>query len=487
MRKRLEDLLILDCIESVIGSTDLFIDELVFDSRKAVDGSLFFAIPGTTVDGHQFIDSVIAAGCSCIVAQKKVNVPEHVTVIYTSNSAKLLALMADRFYDSPSQKLNLVGITGTNGKTTTTTLLFNVFRALGKSCGLLSTVVNKINDREIPSTHTTPDPVALNALLAQMVDEGCTHCFMEVSSHAVDQHRVSGLHFKGGVFTNITHDHLDYHKTFANYIQAKKGFFDQLEKEAFALTNVDDRNGSVMVQNTGAKVHSFALKSPADFRAKVIENQFSGLVLTIDGVEVWTRLIGDFNAYNLLAVYGVCRLLNEDQTAVLTAISQLESVEGRFQYLRSVSGITAIIDYAHTPDALENVLKTIDNIRTGKETVITIVGCGGDRDKEKRPKMASIACHWSNQVVLTSDNPRSENPQSIIDQMWEGVDEKYAMKTLAILDRLQAIKTAVALAKPGDIILIAGKGHEKYQEINGVKLPFDDKAITQDMFNQLHA
>jgi UDP-N-acetylmuramoyl-L-alanyl-D-glutamate--2,6-diaminopimelate ligase len=393
--------------------------------------------------------------------------------------------MADRFYSSPSKQLKLIGVTGTNGKTTTTTLLFNVFRTMGKSCGLLSTVVNKINDREIPSTHTTPDPVSLNALLAEMVAEGCTHCFMEVSSHAVDQHRVTGLHFTGGVFTNITHDHLDYHKTFANYIKAKKGFFDQLPKNAFALVNADDKNGSVMLQNSSADRHTYALRSPADYRAKVIENQFSGLVLQLDGVEVWTKLIGDFNAYNLLAVYGVCRLLGEDQTEVLTAISRLESVEGRFQYLNSDSGITAIIDYAHTPDALENVLKTIQNIRKGSSSVITVVGCGGDRDKDKRPKMAAIAAVKSDQVILTSDNPRSEDPQDIIDQMMNGIELSEQVKTLSIVDRKQAIKTAIALAKSGDIILIAGKGHEKYQEIKGVKHPFDDKALANELFHQL--
>jgi UDP-N-acetylmuramoyl-L-alanyl-D-glutamate--2,6-diaminopimelate ligase len=393
--------------------------------------------------------------------------------------------MADRFYSSPSKQLKLIGVTGTNGKTTTTTLLFNVFRTMGKSCGLLSTVVNKINDREIPSTHTTPDPVSLNALLAEMVAEGCTHCFMEVSSHAVDQHRVTGLHFTGGVFTNITHDHLDYHKTFANYIKAKKGFFDALPKHAFALVNADDKNGSVMLQNSSAERHTYALRSPADYRAKVIENQFSGLVLQLDGVEVWTKLIGDFNAYNLLAVYGVCRLLGEDQTEVLTAISNLDSVEGRFQYLNSDTGITAIVDYAHTPDALENVLKTIQNIRKGSSSVITVVGCGGDRDKDKRPKMAAIAAVKSDQVILTSDNPRSEDPQDIIDQMMNGIELNEQVKTLSIVDRKQAIKTAIVLAKSGDIILIAGKGHEKYQEIKGVKHPFDDKALANELFHQL--
>ena len=485
MKRQLEDILVKEGITSIEGSTALPIDQLVFDSRKAVKGSVFFAINGTATDGHNFIPQVIEAGCECIVSERPVGAPAGVTVIHTVNSAESLARMADRFYSSPSKQLKLIGVTGTNGKTTTTTLLFNVFRTMGKSCGLLSTVVNKINDREIPSTHTTPDPVSLNALLAEMVAEGCTHCFMEVSSHAVDQHRVTGLHFTGGVFTNITHDHLDYHKTFANYIKAKKGFFDQLPKNAFALVNADDKNGSVMLQNSSADRHTYALRSPADYRAKVIENQFSGLVLQLDGVEVWTKLIGDFNAYNLLAVYGVCRLLGEDQTEVLTAISRLESVEGRFQYLNSDSGITAIIDYAHTPDALENVLKTIQNIRKGSSSVITVVGCGGDRDKDKRPKMAAIAAVKSDQVILTSDNPRSEDPQDIIDQMMNGIELSEQVKTLSIVDRKQAIKTAIALAKSGDIILIAGKGHEKYQEIKGVKHPFDDKALANELFHQL--
>lgn len=485
MMRRLEDILVREHITSIKGNTDLEVNQLVFDSRNAGKGTVFFAIQGTSTDGHLYIPQVIEAGCQCIVTQNDIEVPTGVTVIKTTNSAELLAHMADRFYDSPSKDLILVGVTGTNGKTTTTTLLFNLFRTMGKSCGLLSTVVNKINDREIPSTHTTPDPVALNALLAEMVEVGCTHCFMEVSSHAVDQHRVSGLHFTGGVFSNITHDHLDYHKTFANYIKAKKGFFDQLPKGAFALVNADDKNGSVMLQNTIANRYTYALKSPADYRAKVLENQFSGLVLNLDGVEVWTKLIGDFNAYNLLAVYAVSRILGEDQTTVLTAISRLESVEGRFQYLTSEKGITAIVDYAHTPDALENVLKTIQNIRKGGASIITVVGCGGDRDKDKRPKMAAIASEKSNQVIITSDNPRSEDPQEIIDQMMVGIQPDDYAKTLSIVDRKQAIKTAIALAKEGDIILIAGKGHEKYQEIKGVKHPFDDKALAKELFHQL--
>jgi UDP-N-acetylmuramoyl-L-alanyl-D-glutamate--2,6-diaminopimelate ligase len=475
-----------DCvILNQSGSLDMPISELVFDSRKAKEGTAFFAIKGSTVDGHNFIPNVVEAGCKVIIAEEAVNVPSDVTLIVTDNSSKSLALMANRFYDEPSKKLKLVGVTGTNGKTTTTTLLFNLYTKLGFHCGLLSTVVNKIGSQNIASTHTTPDPVSLNALLAEMVEDGCSHCFMEVSSHAVHQHRVTGLTFIGGVFTNITHDHLDYHKTFSEYIKVKKTFFDNLDENSFALTNVDDKNGMVMLQNTKAEKHSYSLKSPADFKAKVMENQFSGLVLSINGVELWTRLIGDFNAYNLLAVYGVSQLLGEDSTEVMTVLSNLESVEGRFQYFQSTSGITAIVDYAHTPDALENVLKTIANIRTKNETVYTVVGCGGDRDKAKRPKMAAIACEMSDKVILTSDNPRSEDPQVILDEMMAGVEGQHFKKTLSILDREQAIKTAVAMAEKGDIILIAGKGHEKYQDIKGVKHDFDDMQITIDLFKKL--
>jgi UDP-N-acetylmuramoyl-L-alanyl-D-glutamate--2,6-diaminopimelate ligase len=467
------------------GSSDAQISELVFDSRKATEGTAFFAIKGSLVDGHDFIQAVIDTGCKVVFADHAIEVPNDVTLIVTENTSKSLALAATNFYNHPSKKLKLVGVTGTNGKTTTTTLLFNLYTKLGFHCGLLSTVVNKIGNQAIPSTHTTPDPVSLNALLARMVEDGCSHCFMEVSSHAVHQHRVTGLDFAGGVFTNITHDHLDYHKTFAEYINVKKAFFDHLSADAFALTNVDDKNGMVMLQNTKAVKHSFALKSPADFKAKVIENQFSGLVLNMNGVELWTRLIGDFNAYNLLAVFAVSQLLGEDTTEVMTVLSNLESVEGRFEYFQTNSGITAIVDYAHTPDALENVLKTIANIRTKNETVYTVVGCGGDRDKTKRPKMAAIACEMSDKVILTSDNPRSEDPAVILDEMMEGVEGQYFKKTLSILDREQAIKTAVSMAEKGDIILIAGKGHEKYQEIKGIKHNFDDMQITIELFKKL--
>ena len=467
------------------GSSDEQISELVFDSRKAKEGTAFFAIKGSAVDGHDFIPAVIASGCKVVFADHAIEVPADVTLIVTENTSKSLALAATNFFNHPSKNLKLVGVTGTNGKTTTTTLLYNLYTKLGFHCGLLSTVVNKIGNQAIASTHTTPDPVSLNALLAQMVEDGCSHCFMEVSSHAVHQHRVTGLDFAGGVFTNITHDHLDYHKTFAEYINVKKAFFDHLSEDAFALTNVDDKNGMVMLQNTKAEKHTYALKSPADFKVKVIENQFSGLVLNMNGVELWTRLIGDFNAYNLLAVFAVSQLLGEDTTEVMTVLSNLESVEGRFEYFQTTSGITAIVDYAHTPDALENVLKTIANIRTKNETVFTVVGCGGDRDKAKRPQMAAIACEMSDKVILTSDNPRSEDPAVILDEMMEGVEGQHFKKTLSILDREQAIKTAVSMAEKGDIILIAGKGHEKYQEIKGVKHDFDDMQITIELFKKL--
>jgi len=483
--KNLKDILYSVTLTSVKGITDVNVNAIVFDSRKANENSIFVAIKGTAVDGHDFISSVIEKGCKIIVAEQEVEVSDEVTLIVTDNTQKALAIMATNFFDHPSAKLKLVGVTGTNGKTTTTTLLYNLFSKLGHKCGLLSTVVNKIGDKDIISTHTTPDPVALNELLNQMVEEGCTHCFMEVSSHAVHQHRITGLKFTGGVFTNITHDHLDYHKTFQEYIRVKKTFFDNLLADAFSLVNVDDKNGMVMLQNTKASKYSFALKSPADFKVKVLENQFSGLVLNLCGTEVWSRLIGDFNAYNLVAVYAVSELLGEEKLEVLTVLSNLESVEGRFQYTTSEKGITAIVDYAHTPDALENVLKTIDNIRTKNETVYTVVGCGGDRDKAKRPKMAGIACEMSDKVIITSDNPRSEDPKVIIEEMMEGVEGLHFKKTLSIEDREQAIKTAVSMAEKGDIILIAGKGHEKYQEIKGVKHHFDDMETVTNLFKKL--
>ena len=469
----------------VQGNLEQEISELVFDSRKASAESVFFAIVGSTNNGHDYIQSVYENGCRVFVVQETTSLPTDATIIKVVNTSEALGLMACAFYDYPSQDLKLVGITGTNGKTTTTTLLHKLFTELGFKCGLISTVVNKIGTTEIQSTHTTPDPINLNALLSKMVAEGCTYCFMEVSSHAVHQHRITGLEFVGAGFTNITHDHLDYHKTFAEYIRVKKAFFDGLGKEAFALVNSDDKNGMVMLQNTAAKKVTFALKTPADFKGKVIENELTGLIMTINNTEVYSRLVGDFNAYNLLVVFGVSQLLGMDELEVLRIISNLESVEGRFQYVRSNTGITAIVDYAHTPDALENVLKTINGIRKGTQKVITLVGCGGDRDKIKRPKMAQIACDLSTQAILTSDNPRTENPQTILEEMEAGLNEEQQTKAITIQDRKQAIKTAISLANAGDILLIAGKGHEKYQDIMGIKHDFDDLKITEELFNQL--
>lgn len=468
-----------------IGPAEVTVSALVSDSRKALAGTLFIAVKGTKVDAHDFIPQVLAQGCTTLVLEKNVEVPSNVTILLVPDTSKALGELAHAFYDYPSQSLQLVGVTGTNGKTTTTTLLHDLYTGLGYKVGLISTVVNLIGKETIPSTHTTPDPIALNALLADMVIQGCSYCFMEVSSHSVVQNRIAGLVFKGAAFTNITHDHLDYHGTFKAYIEAKKAFFDGLSKEAFALVNADDKNGMVMVQNTKAKISTFGLKTHSDFKVKVLENSFNGLLLTVNGIELWTRLIGDFNAYNIATVYGISQLLGSDSTEVLTVLSRLESVDGRFQFTKSETDITAIVDYAHTPDALENVLKTIENIRTRNEQVITVVGCGGDRDALKRPEMARIACELSNKVILTSDNPRTEDPAEILKQMEAGVGAHQTMKVLSILDRDQAIKTAVSLAQPKDIILIAGKGHEKYQEINGVKHPFDDFDVVKNYFTKL--
>ena len=484
--KLLSDILLTVKTDGVFGSLNRMIDSLIFDSRMANPSSVFFAIKGSSVDGHLFIKHAYDNGCRVFVVQSEIPDLSDSTIIKTSDTSSLLALMSCNFYDNPSSKLKLIGITGTNGKTTCTSLLYKLFSDLGHKCGLISTVVNKIGETKIEATHTTPDPISLNRLLAQMVNENCTHCFMEVSSHAIHQNRVLGLKFCGGVFTNITHDHLDYHTTFSEYVRVKKLFFDLLPASSFALVNTDDKNGLVMLQNTTASKHTFALKTPSDFKGKVMENEFSGLVLKINGKELYSRLVGEFNAYNLLAVYGVSLLLGEDELAVLRAMSLLESVEGRFQYQQSQKGITAIIDYAHTPDALENVLETISSIRKGEAKVITVIGCGGDRDTAKRPLMAKIACKKSNNVILTSDNPRTEDPASILLDMEDGLDDIQKQKAVSILDRMQAIKTAILLAVSGDIILIAGKGHEKYQEIMGVRHDFDDLEITKNMFNQLN-
>lgn len=483
--KLLKDILYKAGIENVIGSTDIPVENITFDSRDIVNGSLFIAIKGTKTDGHEFINMAIDSGAIAIVCE---TIPEvysnKVSFVIVKNSSEALGWIASNFYNNPSSKLKLIGITGTNGKTTTVTLLHKLFREMGFNAGLLSTVCNKINDEVITSTHTTPDAIQLNALLARMVYEGCTYCFMEVSSHAIAQNRIAGIDFTGAIFSNITHDHLDYHKTFKDYISAKKKFFDMLGSSAFALTNADDRNGKVMLQNTKASKYYYGLKNPADFKAKIIENRFSGLQLAIDNIDVWFKLVGNFNAYNLLAIYSAAVLLGVNKPEVLQVLSKLEAVEGRFDYIRSGEGIIAIIDYAHTPDALSNVLNTIASVREGIEEVITVVGCGGDRDNSKRPIMAQIACDNSNKVILTSDNPRSEDPEIIIEEMMKGVDIISRKKVLSIINRKEAIKTASSLAKPGDIILIAGKGHEKYQEIKGIKYPFDDKQIIKEIFEQ---
>jgi len=480
--KLLKELLYKSGLTEVYGTTESGITEVCFDSRKAKAGALFVATRGTQSDGHRFINDVIEKGCTSIVCEEIPGERKNdVTYVVVKDSAAALSIIAANFFDNPSENLKLVGVTGTNGKTTTTTLLYQLFRKSGNGVGLLSTVKNKINEEEIPATHTTPDPVQLNALLARMVEAGCAYCFMEVSSHAVAQKRIAGLKFAGGVFTNLTHDHLDYHKTFEEYLKAKKAFFDGLSEEAFALTNTDDKNGMVMLQNTHARKYTYSLKSMSDYKCRLIENHFEGLILNIDGHEVLCRLVGSFNAYNLTAAYATAVLLGENKLDVLTRLSSLDPVEGRFDYLTSKKKIVGVVDYAHTPDALENVLKTIHDVsRQGR--VITVVGCGGDRDSGKRPVMAKIACDMSDKVILTSDNPRSEDPGEIIRAMEKGIGIGEARKALSIVDRKEAIKTAVSIAQPGDVILVAGKGHEKYQEIKGVRTPFDDKEVLSEMF-----
>ncbi len=482
--KLLKDILYRVGLIEVVGSTNVAISSIHFDSRKIQKDYLFIATRGTLNDGHKYINDTISKGAIAIVCEEFPEViNNNITYIKVKDSSLALGIISSNYYDNPSEKIKLVGVTGTNGKTTTATLLFNLFKKLNYKVGLLSTVKNQINNEELASTHTTPDAIELNALLNEMIKKGCTHCFMEVSSHAIVQNRIAGISFVGAVFTNITHDHLDYHKTFEEYIKAKKGFFDSLPNGSFALTNKDDKNGMLMLQNTKATKKSYSLRGLADYKCKVVENQFSGLHLNIDNQEVWTKLIGSFNAYNLLAVYATALLLKEDKTNVLTTLSLLGAVEGRFQYIRTDGGIVGIVDYAHTPDALINVLRTIGDIRTGNEKVITVVGCGGDRDVTKRPMMAKIACDLSDKVILTSDNPRSEVPEQIIKEMQKGVDAVNYRKTISIADRSEAIKTACSFAKQGDIVLIAGKGHEKYQEINGVKFPFDDLKVLQENLN----
>lgn len=485
MSKSLKDLLESVDFELIQGDLEVTVNALVFDSRKVQFGDCFFAIKGTQVDGHNFIDKAIQDGASAIVCESiPDNLLEGAVYLKVSSVASAMGKMAASFYGHPSKKLALVGVTGTNGKTTTVTLLHQLYRKLGYRTGLISTVVNKIDDQEIASTHTTPDSISINVLLNQMLQEGCTHCFMEVSSHSVVQHRVSGLTFKGGIFTNISHDHLDYHKTFTEYIKAKRGFFNLLPKNAFALSNRDDKNGEVMLQETAADKYYYALKTEADYKAKILENSFEGLALKINGHELWSPFIGKFNAYNLCAVFGAATLLGEDELEVLTQISNLEQVSGRFQYLKE-SQRTGIVDYAHTPDALENVLQTIKGIRTGNEKVITVVGCGGDRDKTKRPIMAAIAAELSDKVVLTSDNPRTEDPEVIIHEMKAGVPVERRSKVLSITQRREAIRTATHISEAGDIILIAGKGHETYQDVNGTKTHFDDMEEIHNALNEL--
>lgn len=479
--KLLSDILYKCELLSITGSTDIKVKDLAHDSRKVTDGTLFIALSGLSVDGHDFISSAEKNGAVAVLCS---TMPEalspDVTYVKVADTQVAMARIAANFFDNPSEKLTIVGVTGTNGKTTIATLLYNLYSKSGIKCGLVSTISNRIGEDEVPAAFTTPDSIALNELFARMVEQNCRYCFMEVSSHAIHQKRVEGINFAGGIFTNLTHDHLDYHKTFKDYLTAKKSFFDQLGKKAFALTNSDDKNGQVMLQNTTARKYSYGLKNMADYRGKVIENLLSGLVLHVDGKEVYCRLVGEFNAANLMAIYACTRLLGMESDASLTALTALEPVEGRFDFFISENNVTGIVDYAHTPDALENVLKTIQNLRKGTEKVITVIGCGGNRDAEKRPAMAAIAANFSDKVILTSDNPRFEEPEAIINDMQKGIELTAVKKILVIENRKEAIKTAAALASPGDVLLVAGKGHEKYQEIKGVKYPFDDKLILKE-------
>lgn len=470
----------------VFGSLDKQVSFLTLDSREVKKDAMFFAVKGTSTDAHQYIPNVIEMGASVIVCStlpKDLN--SDVTYLLVEDVQQSCGFLASEYYETPSKHFKLVGVTGTNGKTTCTSILYHLFTSLGYQCGLISTVEYIIGTQKYNSTHTTPDPIKLNFLMSQMVEAGCEYCFMEVSSHAIVQGRINGLLFDGGVFTNITHDHLDYHKTFANYIQAKKGFFDMLPNDAFALTNKDDKNGSVMLQNTKANKYSYALKTMADFNCKIIESDFDGLLLKIDQIEAWYNLVGKFNAYNLLAAYSVAFLLGEEREVIIQHLSKQNRVNGRFEIYKSSTGVVAIVDYAHTPDALENVLDTINNIRSQNEKLISILGCGGNRDKEKRPEMGRIAAQKSNKVILTSDNPRTEDPQQIIEEMMLGIHASDYKKILKISDRKEAIRAGIMLCKKGDLILVAGKGHETYQEINGVKHPFDDRIIIQELFKEI--
>jgi UDP-N-acetylmuramoyl-L-alanyl-D-glutamate--2,6-diaminopimelate ligase len=484
--KILKDILYKVSVNTIYGDTNLEISQIDFDSRAVIEGSLFVAQKGVSVDGHLFIDKAIGLGATSVICEilpeKK---QENITFIQVDDSNTSLAIIASNFYDNPSSKLKLIGVTGTNGKTTIASLLYQLYKKAGFKVGLLSTVQILVDTIVYESTHTTPDSVTINNYLNQMVIQGVTHCFMEVSSHGIHQKRTAGLDFSGGIFTNLSHDHLDYHNSFASYRDVKKTFFDSLPKTAFAITNLDDKNGAVMLQNTKAKKRTYALKTLADYKAKIIEKSFSGTLLSINGIEVWTKLIGNFNAYNLVAIIGAAYEMGMDKLEALTIVSQLESVNGRFEHFVSDSGVIAIIDYAHTPDALKNVLETINDIKTDNEKLITVVGCGGNRDKTKRPKMAHIASQLSTQSIFTSDNPRTENPETILEEMEVGVSEENLIKVITISDRRQAIKTACKFSEAGDILLIAGKGHENYQEINGEQFYFDDLVEVKKYFNLL--
>jgi UDP-N-acetylmuramoyl-L-alanyl-D-glutamate--2,6-diaminopimelate ligase len=484
--QELKDILYKVTINAVVGSTSVKVNAVHFDSRRISNNDVFVAIKGSVSDGHQFIDIAIESGAVAVVCEMLPdNLQNGITYIEVENASSALAFMAANYYKNPSENLKLVGVTGTNGKTTVATLLYQLFKKAGYKVGLLSTVKIMVDEKEYKATHTTPDSLTINRYLSLMNDEGVEFCFMEVSSHGIHQNRTEGLHFEGGIFTNLSHDHLDYHDTFAEYRDVKKSFFDTLPSKAFALVNMDDKNGLVMLQNTKATKYTYALKSYADYKAHILENQLSGLLLKINDNEVWTRLIGNFNAYNIIAIYATAELLGLEKVENLRLISELESVAGRFQYVISDEKITAIVDYAHTPDALQNVLETINSIRTKNEELITIVGCGGDRDKSKRPKMGHIASALSTKVIFTSDNPRSEVPETIIEEIEKGVEPQNFKKTLSIVDRKQAIKTACQMAQANDIILIAGKGHETYQEIKGERFDFDDYKIVQEFLKQL--
>lgn len=485
--RNVKDILYGVSLESVTGTTDHQILSITTDSRLANENSIFVAIRGTSADGHDFIKQVIEKGTKVILCEEfEAELAKNTTFLVVGNSRKALGILASNFYENPSQKLKLVGVTGTNGKTTTTTILYNLFKKLGYKVGLLSTIQNLIDGKIYHSTHTTPDPVSLNKLLSEMVEAGCSHAFMEVSSHSIDQDRIAGLKFEGGVFTNISHDHLDYHKTFLDYINAKKKFFDHLPTNAFALTNTDDKRGAVMVQNTKANVFTYGLRSLSDFYLRIVENSFEGMILDIANTEVHSQMVGKFNAYNFLAAYAVAMLLGEEKLNVLSKLSLLKGAEGRFEYFISeVDKLVGIIDYAHTPDALKNVLSTINEIRNGNESLITVVGCGGNRDKEKRPLMALIASELSSKVILTSDNPRNEDPKDILLQMKKGVSPEHSRKVMVVEDRHEAIRIATNMAHANDIILLAGKGHEKYQEINGIKYPFDDREQLSITFKEM--